>query len=89
MNLAFDAFTYRYHIYFKGKAKFRLIAHELEHVSQFVKNPLFYEKYFLSTLGVLKIQKNVSIRSIHSSNNFEKEASQKAQSLPYLKNSFY
>ena len=88
MNLAFDALTYRYRIYFKGKAKFRLLAHELEHVSQFVKNPLFYERYLLSTLAALKIQKNSTVRTIHGSNNYEKEASKKAQSLPYMTNSF-
>ena len=84
MNISFDAFTYNYHIYFKGEMKFRLLAHELEHVSQFLKDPLFLDKYLLSTLSVLKIHKNLSIKSIHARNDYEKDASRKAQSLPFI-----
>lgn len=68
--------------------KFRLLAHELEHVSQYLKDPFFAEKYLLSTLAALKIHKNLSIKTIHASNGYEKDAKRKAQSLPYI-GSFY
>jgi len=82
-GLSFDALTLRNKIYFKNKLKERLLAHELEHVEQFKKNPLFIERYLSNSLkSMIRRGTKVSkIKTLHDNLEYEQQAKNKAKEV--------
>jgi len=87
---SFDALTFGNKIYFKKKMNFRLLAHELEHVAQQKKNPLFLESYaFAAAKSLTDVGKNpgkASVDNTHSNIEYEKNAKTKAKTMQDLWN---
>ena len=83
LKLSFDAVTFDNKIYFKKKLLRKLLAHELEHVEQYRKNPFFLEEYVIKgAKSVLqKGQSAFKISTIHENIELEQAAIEKANSV--------